>query len=145
MPQIPAQQPASLITGTLEASLYAADLEATEAFYGTILGLPVIGKVAGRHVFFRVGASVLLVFNPEATRRPPAPDSRLPVPPHGATGPGHYCFAVPREGMDRVRAALVAAGVVIEQQVDWPNGARSFYVRDPAGNSVEFAEPELWS
>ena len=27
----------------------------------------------------------------------------------------------------------------------WPNGARSIYVRDPAGNSLEFAEPALWA
>jgi len=136
--------PASLIEGTLESSLYAKDLDAAEDFYGRILGLPVIGKVKGRHVFFRVGASVLLVFNADATRRPPAPESRLPVPPHGATGAGHYCFAVPGDRLGALREALGSAGVAIEQQVDWPGGARSFYVRDPAGNSVEFADPGLW-
>ena len=25
-----------------------------------------------------------------------------------------------------------------------PRGSRSFYFRDPAGNSIEFAEPRLW-
>ena len=39
---------------------------------------------------------------------------------------------------------LQAAGVEIDTSFDWPNGARSLYVRDPAGNSVEFAEPWLW-
>ena len=29
--------------------------------------------------------------------------------------------------------------------VTWPNGARSIYFRDPAGNSLECAEPGLWS
>ena len=37
-----------------------------------------------------------------------------------------------------------AAGLAVEAEFDWPNGARSLYLRDPAGNSVEFAEPRLW-
>ena len=28
--------------------------------------------------------------------------------------------------------------------MDWPGGGQSFYVRDPAGNSVEFAEARIW-
>jgi catechol 2,3-dioxygenase-like lactoylglutathione lyase family enzyme len=43
------------------------------------------------------------------------------------------------------REQLVKAGVAIEADFTWPNGARSIYFRDPAGNSVEIAEPRLWS
>lgn len=127
----------------LEAALYVDDLDAAEAFYGGILGLKRIQRVGNRHVFFRVGASVLLLFNPEETEIP-GRNTRLPVPPHGARGPGHLCFAQSRADMDRMRARLVAAGVGIESEFDWPNGARSIYFRDPAGNSVEIAEPRLW-
>jgi hypothetical protein len=35
-------------------------------------------------------------------------------------------------------------GFPVEADFRWPNEARSIYVRDPAGNSVEFAEPRLW-
>ena len=77
------------IAGTLESALYARDLDRAEAFYAGTLGLPVVTRQAGRHVFFRVGASILLIFNPAATAKGPAPDARLPVPAHGATGPGH--------------------------------------------------------
>ena len=83
----------------LETAIYAADLGAAEAFYGGLLGLPVIVKVPGRHVFFRVGAGVLLVFNPDATGHPSGNPS-LPVPVHGARGPGHVCFAASREEMN---------------------------------------------
>jgi len=132
----------------LETALYAADLEAAEAFYAGILGLPVIGRQPGRHVFFRVGAGVLLVFNPGATEIP-APPGRLPIPAHGARGPGHLCFAASRAELALWRARLAAAGVEIESVVDWPghdgpDPPRSFYFRDPAGNSLEFAEPRLW-
>lgn len=127
----------------LETAIYAADLGAAEAFYGGLLGLPVIVKVPGRHVFFRVGAGVLLVFNPDATGHPSGNPS-LPVPVHGARGPGHVCFAASREEIAGWRARFGAAGLTVEAEFDWPNGARSLYLRDPAGNSVEFAEPRLW-
>jgi catechol 2,3-dioxygenase-like lactoylglutathione lyase family enzyme len=127
----------------LETALYASDLAAAEAFYGGLLGLSVRAKVAGRHVFFRVGEGMLLVFDPAATEIAAAA-SALPVPTHGAHGPGHVCFAASRSEIAGWREKLTGAGVEIEAEFDWPNGARSLYVRDPAGNSVEFAEPRLW-
>ncbi|TIO99328.1 MAG: glyoxalase/bleomycin resistance/extradiol dioxygenase family protein, partial [Mesorhizobium sp.] len=73
----------------LESALYVTDLAAAEAFYRDILGLEPLGKVEGRHVFFRCGDGVLLLFNAKATKIPPAPDARLKVPPHGTVGEGH--------------------------------------------------------
>ena len=29
-------------------------------------------------------------------------------------------------------------------EVPWPEGGRSIYFRDPAGNSLELAPPTLW-
>ncbi len=136
--------PAPPILGTLESSLYAQDLRAVERFYAGTLGLPVVARQDGRHVFFRVGASILLVFNPDATAKGPHPGAKLPVPAHGASGPGHYCFSVDAGALDAWQLHLVAQGIGIEADFRWPNGARSIYVRDPAGNSVEFAEPGLW-
>lgn len=127
----------------LETALYADDLAAMEEFYTGLLRLDVIAKVEGRHVFFRVGPGVLLVFNPAVTEVPSGnPD--LPVPVHGARGAGHVCFAASREEIEGWRQRFFAADVAVEAEFDWPNGARSLYVRDPGGNSVEFAEPRLW-
>ena len=39
---------------------------------------------------------------------------------------------------------LTDSGIAIESDFHWPHGPRSVYVRDPAGNSVEFADPALW-
>jgi len=128
----------------LESALYAEDLGAAEAFYTGVMGLEVLAKVPGRHVFFRVGAVVLLIFDPRATETG-HPGARLPVPPHGARGPGHLCFAATRDEIARWRDRLAAAGIAIEAEFDWPNGARSLYFRDPAGNSLELAEPRLWA
>jgi catechol 2,3-dioxygenase-like lactoylglutathione lyase family enzyme len=128
----------------LETALYASDLAAAEAFYAGVLGLSVRARVTGRHVFFRIGDAMLLVFDPGATEIA-AGASALPVPTHGARGPGHVCFAASRSEIAEWRRRLTGAGVEVEAEFDWPNGARSLYVRDPAGNSVEFAEPRLWS
>lgn len=130
------------LTQTLESALYADDLDAAAGFYGGVLGLPDAGRVDGRHVFYRVGSSVLLIFRAAATQVPAS--GPLPVPLHGATGPGHFCFGVAGTALDLWRAHLERHGVRIEADFCWPNGARSIYVRDPAGNSVELAEPRLW-
>lgn len=126
----------------LETALYAEDLEAAERFYCGLLGLEVKVKVPGRHVFFRVGEAMLLVFDPRATVRPATGPTA--APPHGARGQGHVCFVAEAAALDRWRAAFEARGVPVEADFRWPNGARSIYVRDPALNSVEFAEPHLW-
>jgi catechol 2,3-dioxygenase-like lactoylglutathione lyase family enzyme len=135
---------APALEGILEAALYADDLDRAEAFYGTVLGLERITRAGNRHVFFRCGDGVLLIFNPAETVKPPA-DGALPVPPHGTKGNGHMCFRVGRQALDAWKAKLEAAGVTIEADIRWPNGARSFYFRDPAGNSLECAEPGLWA
>ena len=138
VPQAPAPQ------AILEASLYVDDLDAADEFYGHIMGLERIQRIGNRHVFFRCGTSVLLLFNAEETEKPSS-NPRLPVPPHGARGPGHVCFAQPRKDLLRMRERLREAGTEIEAEFDWPSGARSIYFRDPAGNSVEIAEPHLWT
>jgi catechol 2,3-dioxygenase-like lactoylglutathione lyase family enzyme len=128
----------------LESALYVTDLDAAETFYREVLGLEVIARAEGRHVFFRCGKGVLLLFNAEATRQPPAPDAKLPVPPHGAAGQGHLCFAATADEIARWRAGLEKRGIDIEADFEWPNGGRSIYFRDPSGNSLEFAEPKIW-
>jgi catechol 2,3-dioxygenase-like lactoylglutathione lyase family enzyme len=129
--------------GILETVLYAADLDAAEAFYGNVLGLARITRESNRHVFFRCGDQVLLIFNPAETIQPPAPD-RLPVPPHGARGAGHVCFRAARTEIDDWCRRLGEADVPVEADFEWPQGGRSIYFRDPAGNSLEFAEPRIW-
>lgn len=132
------------LEGILETALYAADIDAAEHFYGTILGLEKITRVGNRHVFFRCGKGVLLIFNPEETVKPPH-EGALPVPSHGARGHGHACFRVAAENLDPFAEKLTSAGIAIEADIRWPNGARSLYFRDPAGNSLECAEPGLWA
>ena len=56
------------VKAVVETAIYVDDLQAAEAFYGTVLGLRVMGKEPGRHVFCQVGqANVLLAFLADAT------------------------------------------------------------------------------
>ncbi len=78
----------ALLEGMLETALYAKDLDKAEAFYEGVLGLAKITRAANRHVFFRCGQGVLLIFNPDETVKPPG--GRCPAgaaPRHERSGP----------------------------------------------------------
>ena len=122
----------------LETSLYADDLDQAEAFYKSVLGLNLFAKEAGRHLFFKLGDQMLLIFNPAKTIEESG------VAPHGASGPGHIGFAVPLSELDQWRLLLQERGIQIEKDAAWPKGGRSLYFRDPAGNCLEFASPLVW-
>ena len=126
----------------LETALYASDLDTVARFYTGVVGLKEHSRVVGRHVFLRCATSMVMLFNPEATQQ--SGGGKLPVPPHGARGEGHVCFRAAPGEMDAWAVRLREHEVEIEADFEWPNGARSIYVRDPARNSVEFAEARLW-
>ena len=127
------------IHSIIETAIYVNDLEKTETFYRNVLGLPVIGKEPGHHVFFQVGTSnVLLAFIPDATLMGDI------LPSHGAKGPGHFALGIDFEELDAWRRKLQENGVAIEKEVQWPAGGKSLYFRDPAGNSVELITPGVW-
>jgi catechol 2,3-dioxygenase-like lactoylglutathione lyase family enzyme len=127
------------IEAVVETALYGTDLDQIERFYTDVLGLNVIAKEPGRHVFFQVGkGNVLLAFNPQATLVGGV------LPAHGATGPGHFALGVKADLLDAWRRRLTEKGVAIEKEMAWPGGGMSVYFRDPAGNSVELVTPGLW-
>jgi catechol 2,3-dioxygenase-like lactoylglutathione lyase family enzyme len=130
--------------GVLETCVYAPDLEAAERFYAGVLGLEAFARLPGRHVFFRCGRGVFLVFNPDKTEAESTLVGGTPVPRHGARGVGHMAFAVPEADMEGWRQHLLRAGVAIETEIHWPQGGHSFYLRDPANNIIELATPRLW-
>jgi catechol 2,3-dioxygenase-like lactoylglutathione lyase family enzyme len=128
----------------LETCLYAADLSAAERFYVEVIGLEVFARQEGRHVFFRCGAGMFLVFNPDATAAEAAEVAGTRLPLHGARGAGHMAFAVREADLPAWRQRLQRAGVAVERELAWPQGGHSIYFRDSAGNSVELATPQLW-
>jgi catechol 2,3-dioxygenase-like lactoylglutathione lyase family enzyme len=131
--------PAMKISRVIETCLYVDDLSKAQEFYTRVLGLEIIAHVYKRHIFFKAGDGVLLLFLPEETSRPDGE-----VPPHGTRGMGHVAFAMDHDEIQDWRQHLRSEGVEIEREIDWPSGDVSLYFRDPANNSLELVTPTLW-
>lgn len=127
------------VTGVLETVLYYTDQVRAERFYHEILGFRLVGKEAGRHLFFRAGSSVFLLFDAKATKRPGGA-----TPAHGALGSGHTCFVVARQDYQGWKDHLQSRDVEIVREAEWKEGARSFYFHDPDGNVLEIANVDFW-
>lgn len=121
----------------LESVLYAKNLVEAEEFYTTILGLKVFAKDA-YFLFFKLENSMLLIFNKEHTLYQ---NNR---PRHGTESSGHLAFKMKHESISDWRKQLQKHKIKIEKELRWENGAYSIYFRDPAGNSLELATPDLW-
>ena len=128
------------IEGVYETVVYGNDLQAMAGFYADVLGLRLVAGPGELAAAFRLpSGAMFLVFDPSASGAP-----GRDVPSHGATGSGHVAFAVGQGQLEGWRALLDELGIEIEREVTWDQGGRSLYVRDPAGNSVELTEDDLW-
>ena len=128
----------------LETVLYCADLESARTFYEDVIGLELVSSEPGRHHFFCIGLQMLLLFQPDTTATAQVRIGRQLIPQHGAKGPGHIAFQLDDDQIESTRRHLLRHGCTIESEIDWPGGGHSIYLRDPAGNSVEFATRDLW-
>ncbi len=131
------------LTRVLESCLCVTELAAAERFYVEVLGLTLYAKQDGRHLFFRCGEQMVLLFD-AASASQPATHGGLDIPTHGTTGEGHLCFAVREADLDGWLAKLTQHGVGIEKDLAWLGGGRSLYFRDPSGNCLELATPRIW-
>jgi catechol 2,3-dioxygenase-like lactoylglutathione lyase family enzyme len=123
----------------LESVLYAEDLVAARQFYVDILALEEIMFDENRDLFLRCEGSVVILFKASKTI---VADSGVPA--HGTVGAGHLAFAASQKEIETWRAHLNKNGVDIVEEINWKNGAKSIYFKDPAGNIIEFATPSLW-
>lgn len=102
------------------------DLARIRHFYGELLGLTEWRGGAGSTLRFQSGAG---------TRVDLVPTEHWQTP----SEPAHLAFEV--EDLPGLRARLLAQGVSIDE--DRPlAGHRRFYANDPAGNALEFLEPD---
>ncbi len=132
------------LTRIYETVLYAADIHAVATFYAKVLGLRLVREPVPHAAVLRMpDGGVLIIFNPS--------ESRLPgreIPWHGYAlgdgGCGHIAFAMPEGKRAAWLAHLREQGMAIEHEQRWGPGGGSIYFRDPAGNSVELVEGEVW-
>jgi catechol 2,3-dioxygenase-like lactoylglutathione lyase family enzyme len=127
------------ILSVYETVLYAPDPRAAAEFYRDALSLEQLEDPDDLSAVFRLPAGhVLLIFDPRMSSQP-----GRPVPSHGSAGPGHIAFAIEGGAYEDVVARLRKKGIEIEREIDWGRG-RSVYFRDPAGNSVELVDGDIW-
>ena len=121
-----------------ETVVYSDDLEKAKSFYAGILNLDLVSE-SKVFLVFRLTQSVLLVFNPKLSG-----EKNRSVPSHGAIGGGHVAFGATQAEIAQWKVHFEEHGVEVEKMVDLKEGGASLYVRDPAGNSIEFAPSTLW-
>ncbi len=121
-----------------ETCLYFPDLEKAKEFYHGLLDLPVIDNVKNKHIFFRVGTSVLLCFNPDDSRNKKSP------PAHFAEGKIHFALEVESKNYESFKEEIQQKKIAIIDTVIWKNGQESFYFNDPIGNIVEILPIGIW-
>jgi catechol 2,3-dioxygenase-like lactoylglutathione lyase family enzyme len=133
------------VRGILEAALYVADLERSEAFYTRLFGFErIFGKedrmralgVCGRQVLllFRIGCCTSSLATPGGT-----------IPGHDGRGILHVAFAIDAVELEPWETRLSEAGLAVESRVRWDGGGTSLYFRDPDGHSIELVTPGCWS
>jgi catechol 2,3-dioxygenase-like lactoylglutathione lyase family enzyme len=123
-----------------ETVLYGDDVAALAAFYTDVVGLRPVSSPDDHSAAFRLDdGGMLLLFTAARSSAP----GRF-VPSHGTHGEGHVAFKLGDGDLDACAAHLADQAVEVEREITWPLGGRSIYVRDPAGNSVEFVEGEIW-
>ena len=132
-----------VIARVLETALYVDDLARAVGFYRDVLGLRALAE-GPRLAAMDAGAqTVLLLFLRGAT----ASGADMPagwIPPHDGAGPIHVAFAISASELSAWEERLTRHGVAIESRIDWEEGGRSIYFRDPDGHSVELATPGVW-
>jgi catechol 2,3-dioxygenase-like lactoylglutathione lyase family enzyme len=117
----------------IETCIYSSNLKEMKEFYQDKLGLEIVSEEANRHVFFKVGENMLLIFNPKITMY--EKDTK-----HGATTPPsmiHFAFEIKKDDLQTIKTCILNKHIEIEKEVTWKNGGLSIYFRDPVGNLVE--------
>lgn len=94
-------------------------------FYGALVGLTELKIPQSQTLRFIAGSQRLDLVPHEDAQRPQA----------GA----HLAFEV--QGLPQLRQRLLQAGIALDEKRPLPGHVR-FYVQDPAGNQLEFLEPD---
>jgi len=124
-----------LVTSIAHVGIRVHDMERAEAFYALLGFEHLIGPVGPEPVAIMThpsGIEINLVLNaPEAK----TPNVLMDVP---EKKPGITHIALRVTDLEAAQKVLEDAGVVVtEGPIDFPNGGRAFFVRDPDRNVIE--------
>jgi catechol 2,3-dioxygenase-like lactoylglutathione lyase family enzyme len=129
------------LLGIDHVALACFDLEATERFYGEVLGLPVVERADGvshdwegrawRLAAFALPSGALLDFFQIEGVEPPKPQGSVDTVRHVALA------VATRADLESLRERLERFGIEIPEEQDHGGGRHSIYFFDPNRNYVE--------
>jgi catechol 2,3-dioxygenase-like lactoylglutathione lyase family enzyme len=115
-------------------SIAVSDLEVSQKFYTDILGLKLVQAAhAAGLVFLRAGKDHVILAKRDAPLQYDAKDSRR----------AHHAFKVDPDKYEDAKAFLASKGVEVFEEEDRKKGVfvgRQFYIHDPDGTVIEFAD-----
>lgn len=132
------------LTGIVETSVYVTDLSRAAEFYRRVFDLETLVDSDRLAALGVAGRQVLLLFCAGLTNEDLRTSGGV-IPEHtGAVG-SHFAFSISAAEVDNWQERFRQENVEVESVVEWPNGGRSLYVRDPDGNLIELATPGIWA
>jgi catechol 2,3-dioxygenase-like lactoylglutathione lyase family enzyme len=129
--------------GVVETCLYVADVARSRDFYVKHFGFEPLGGNDRIQPLAVKPGQVLILFRRGGTPNP-IPVGNGFIPPHDGNGEQHFAFGVHQDAFEDWKAHLERLDVTIESVVDWPQGGRSLYFRDPDRLLVELVTPGVW-
>lgn len=124
------------ISGIIETALYVEDMQRSVEFYQRVLGFRTLFD-SERLTALRVAPGQVLLLMKKGASSEPSVTSFGVIPPSDAAGQQHLAFGVPPEQFGQWRETLEGQGIGIESALDWPEGGRSLYFRDPDDHCIE--------
>lgn len=125
----------------LETALYVSDLDVSERFYRDLLNAETMLADERMRALALPGRQVLLLFVRGGSVHGDETEGGR-IPGHDAQGLQHLCFR--SDDPDARASDLERLGIAVESRVEYPDGGKSIYLRDPDGHSVEFGTESLW-
>jgi catechol 2,3-dioxygenase-like lactoylglutathione lyase family enzyme len=128
----------------IESCLYVADVDRAAEWYGRIFGFPIIFRQGERLRALQVGQEqVLLLFKERGSLTPGVVPGGV-IPAHDASGPAHIAFSMRTVEADQWEKHLSEHQVRIESVVNWGEGDKSLYFRDPDNHVLELISKDFW-
>lgn len=124
------------VTGIIESALYVDSMRRSVEFYSRVFGFR-CEHVSERVTALRVAPGQVMLIMERGASSTPGVMPFGTVPPSDARGQQHLAFGVAPHRFGSWLRQLELHGVGIESTIDWPEGGRSVYFRDPDDHSIE--------
>lgn len=124
------------IIGILETALYVSELTKSIEFYERLFGFSNLGS-SKRMATLRIAENqVLLLFKKGGSVKASETSYGI-IPPSDGDGNLHLAFGVTKSELYDWETLLNELEILIESKVEWPEGVKIIYFRDPDGHSLE--------